>query len=134
MADFQTWLTSIEVKLGKVEKCETTAKLQDVLEEVRAKDSAFQTLTTHSKENDVDDEQSRKHEQELKRRWTKLQNTLLNLASANTKKEKGFENEVELLREFLEEKLKWLKIADIGKCLTDIEKQIEEHDKLRLVM
>ena len=58
---------------------------------------------------------------------------MLNLSSLESAAEKSTSDELDKFTAYIKEKSKLITSQDIGKCLSDIQQQINQHDKLRLV-
>ena len=117
------------------EKKESRSKLEEVKAEVRERDAKFHNISTRGSEQlsysgDSDIVLSSKVE-ELKRRWTELQNSLLNLYDRMGKHSVKNIHEIGELKSWIGAKMNELMTLKIGRNLTEIRRQKEEHITFR---
>jgi len=114
---------------------ESQSRLEDVKAEVREKDAKFHLISTrgneqlsYSEDNDI--VLSSKVE-ELKRRWTELQNSILNLSDRIGRHSMKNMHEVTVLRSWISAKMDELTNLKMGRNLAEIKRQREEHRSFR---
>ena len=131
------WMGEAEGSLERMESRETKLKVDDVTKEIRERDERFRGLLSRGREQlgysgDSDIVLSSKVE-ELNRRWTGLQNSVLNLSGRVGRVDDQHGRELSDLRSWVRAKVLEVEALKVGKNFVEIHRQSEEHSSFRSV-
>lgn len=138
LAEFLVWMGEAEGSLEQMDSRELAARVEEVTAEMRERDERFRGLVVRGQEQLAHSGQSdivlRSKVDELKRRWTGLQNCVLNLSSRASKDDAKENGGVDQAKAWLSAKIEEVEALEMGKNLAEIRRQLEENTSFRLAV